>query len=92
MFYKKTKLLREKEEELNFLRTTLKEKDNSILLLDVELKNINSENQVLNQKIKELNLKYSVYIEHDKSFEKEKATLEELQNQELSLTRNIKMV
>ena len=38
MFYKKTKLLRQKEEDLSSLNVALKEKDNSISLLNVEIK------------------------------------------------------
>jgi len=78
MFYKKTKLLRQKEEDLSSLNVALKEKDNSISLLNVEIKKVNLDNQDLKQKNDELNSKYSVYIEHDKNFEKEKTNLNEL--------------
>ena len=78
MFYKKTKLLRQREEELNNLRLILEEKKTNTSLLEIELKDVKNENNALNQTVNELKSKYSVYIEHDKSFEKEKEILDEL--------------
>lgn len=99
MFYKKTKLLKQKEEELCSLSHTIKEREGNISLLNIELQKVNSDNQILKQKndelslelqkvisdnqalndrIDQLNFKYSVYIEHDNQFQKEKTILDEL--------------
>lgn len=53
MFYKKAKLLIQKDEELCSLNETLKEKEDRISLLDIELQKVNSENQALKQKVDE---------------------------------------
>jgi len=71
MFYRKTKLLKQKDEE--------------IISFKSELERISLENNEIRMLNSELVSKYSLYIEHDAEFEKEKIALNELVSTRIEL-------
>ncbi|MPM65395.1 hypothetical protein SDC9_112291 [bioreactor metagenome] len=89
MFYKKAKLLIQKDEELCSLNETLKEKEGRISLLDIELQKVNSENQALKQKVDE---KTKLLIEKEEELCSLKESLKEKEDSILLLNIELQKV
>lgn len=85
MFYRKTKLIKQQEEEIKSLKLFYKEKENSISSLTLELQDLLSVNKTLKQENENLNNKYLKFIQYDEEFKKEKNEFENLLQSRIEL-------